>query len=345
MKKAFTLVEMLVVITIIGILAALVTGGTMAAMRRAKEAKIRMEMANFVLAIESYKQQFGEYPPDMRDSAAVLRHIKKRWPRFSLHAQTTTALRKAISQTYQKNAYNSSISYDAIGNFQPDQLGNLIFWLGGFPNQDGKFEGFNADPEAPFGKIEDTNGNQTTIIGNPNLTIGNNDTLVFTADNKTVVELNFGKNVFLASGTVTSNGITGPFTFPFIGSSNGLPFVYFRGHANGGNGAYFDSQNTANNFHSYNFSDSNISWDNSEWSDLGRAAPYAKEFAVSTSIVKWLEPEKYQLVHPGLDNKFNTGATGALIGDVRSIDDTNLSLEDYDNITNFTETRLDALLP
>jgi prepilin-type N-terminal cleavage/methylation domain-containing protein len=61
----FTLIEMLVVITIIGILAGLVTAAALAARRAAKNATIVAELKGGLdAACVEYKNQFGEYPPD-----------------------------------------------------------------------------------------------------------------------------------------------------------------------------------------------------------------------------------------------------------------------------------------
>ena len=63
-RKAFTLVELLVVITIIGILTGLVTAAAVAARRRAKIATVVMEVKQLESACQAYKEKFGEYPPD-----------------------------------------------------------------------------------------------------------------------------------------------------------------------------------------------------------------------------------------------------------------------------------------
>jgi len=91
-RHAFTLVELLVVITIIGILAGLITAAAVNARRAAKRAVIRTEISELEMAIEKYKTEYGEYPPDffglqfpdgsnMRCEArrAVLRHLRKRF--------------------------------------------------------------------------------------------------------------------------------------------------------------------------------------------------------------------------------------------------------------------------
>ncbi|MEM7313150.1 MAG: type II secretion system protein [Planctomycetota bacterium] len=63
-RRGFTLVELLVVIAIIGILAALLIPAVFFAVTSARRAQISVEMANIQKALESYKTQAGEYPPD-----------------------------------------------------------------------------------------------------------------------------------------------------------------------------------------------------------------------------------------------------------------------------------------
>ena len=55
MLRAFSLIELLVVISIIAVLAGLVVGVAPVAGKRMREARIRAELAALVTAIESYK--------------------------------------------------------------------------------------------------------------------------------------------------------------------------------------------------------------------------------------------------------------------------------------------------
>jgi len=61
--RAFSLIELLVVISIIAVLAGLVVGVAPVASKRMREARIRAELAALVTAIESYKAKYGVYPP------------------------------------------------------------------------------------------------------------------------------------------------------------------------------------------------------------------------------------------------------------------------------------------
>lgn len=120
-RKAFTLVEMLVVIVILGILAALVSGAAVGAMRAARQGKIVLEINALASGLEAYKLKYGEYPPNFTDSsnldaaAAISRHFRKAFPRID-----ATELTKLPT----------SLSADEA----------IVFWLGGF----------SANPQFPL---------------------------------------------------------------------------------------------------------------------------------------------------------------------------------------------------
>lgn len=63
-QQAFSLMELLTVISIIGILLAIGVGASGIAGRRMREARLRAELQAYTTAIESYKDAFGHYPPD-----------------------------------------------------------------------------------------------------------------------------------------------------------------------------------------------------------------------------------------------------------------------------------------
>lgn len=117
--KGFTLVEMLAVIAIIGILAAMLSGALVAVNAKVKRAAIAVEIGNLTMALENYKAQYGEYPPD--SSSDVASHIKRAFPR-----STTTSAPTTI-----------------------DPSTALVFWLGGVI-VDGRPIGFAQNPKEPF---------------------------------------------------------------------------------------------------------------------------------------------------------------------------------------------------
>ena len=131
-RRGFTLVEMLVVVAIIGILASLITAVAFRAQVQAKVTVVQTELnMGLGAALERYKQEHGEYPPDFTDQAAVLRHLKKRFPRWRYSGSPLAALPNG-------------------GQMTPAAA--LVFWLGG--PSDGstppKLLGFSANQKNPF---------------------------------------------------------------------------------------------------------------------------------------------------------------------------------------------------
>ena len=76
--RGFTLVELLVVIVILALLAGLITPVVFSAINNAKEAQIKIEMANLAMAIEDYKRIVGAYPPSTVADAQA--HVAAAFP-------------------------------------------------------------------------------------------------------------------------------------------------------------------------------------------------------------------------------------------------------------------------
>jgi prepilin-type N-terminal cleavage/methylation domain-containing protein len=73
---AFTLIELLVVIAVMAILAALFLPAAGALKIRAARTKAKAEMNLVIIAIESYKDKYGHYPPDVPRTSP-------NWPRVN----------------------------------------------------------------------------------------------------------------------------------------------------------------------------------------------------------------------------------------------------------------------
>ncbi len=143
-KRAFTLVELLVVIVIIGLLMGLLLPAVNGVRRSARKAAAAIEISQLDFALKSLKEKYGEYPPDFADvdrEAAmrqVRRFIAKVWPRC-------TRLPRDFRGTELPSQFNAGTA--------------LVFWLGG--NYDRTQDlatgrwiiqhvGFSADPTNPF---------------------------------------------------------------------------------------------------------------------------------------------------------------------------------------------------
>jgi prepilin-type N-terminal cleavage/methylation domain-containing protein len=107
-RESFTLVELMVVVVILGILAALITTAAMSALVAAREASIKFEVDSLAMALNNYKTEFGDFPPDFSDPNLVEIHLRNRWPRIN---QTEINTIKALPLTRAQA---------------------LVFWLRGF---------------------------------------------------------------------------------------------------------------------------------------------------------------------------------------------------------------------
>src|SRR5262249_36250192 len=90
---AFTLVELLVVITIIGLLAGLSSVAMFRGLTAAKQARTAAEVTNLAGAIEQFKAKFGDYPPsyldhrDLNARAFMKRFLATAFPRWNRDAE------------------------------------------------------------------------------------------------------------------------------------------------------------------------------------------------------------------------------------------------------------------
>jgi prepilin-type N-terminal cleavage/methylation domain-containing protein len=141
-RRAFTLVELLVVIGIIAILMALFMGAVMWGVNAARRARMSTEIAAIHEAIEKYKTKTGDYPPNFRDYNAVVRHIRTRFPRIA-PAEFNALIAVAWGPSYSMTSPPPAGAVPLI-----DEGEALVAWLARTRN----------DPVYPFGLATTTPG-------------------------------------------------------------------------------------------------------------------------------------------------------------------------------------------
>lgn len=136
-RAGFTLIELMVVILIIAILAALLMSGILGAKSSAEDARTLVEIDQMAQAMEAYRSKYGEYPP-----IGVV---------FSGDSNGPTRLQAHVLKAFQRFAYGAPSIVNPPTNLDPAE--SLVFWLGGVPIASGGgrgVEGFSANVGNPF---------------------------------------------------------------------------------------------------------------------------------------------------------------------------------------------------
>ena len=330
----FTLVEILVVIAIIGMLAGLTTSVLVSARRSVRNSVVSTMQAQLSMALDEYKNRYGEYPPDLSDDVAVMRHIKKRWPRYNV---------TDIAQFFEHIQYGCRLSSGSVefptsvddlnGEHVWDvrrHISSLVFWLGGLPNANGIPSGFYANPKAPLG-INPTSGKP---IAKPFR--AQREKPLFAFDRKDLGTYSYTSASSAADSVYYPvenegdlwvdnwEGGSGAYVYTPAVVQGGYPIVYFRPSLNMPYGAkYMYLGETAAD-------------------GVTQAVPYAQTGVVandnSVNVTTWYEERRFQLIHPGADGYFgHLEVDGGRAGLPLTQPKANCDVEDSDNIANFLE--------
>ncbi len=313
-RSAFTLIELLIVILIIGILGGITTTIMIGARNRTKTAIVNIQMTELSMALDSYKAKYGEYPPDLSDNAAVIRHCRKRWPRYGINdinrfinhikwgSQLSASMDECKGETNFSFNFDDSKNYWDFSSNNPAYISAVVFWLGGLPDKNGIPKGFFNNPKAPLG-FEANVTNPDSVYQGRDISGAQWEDSFYTFTDKNMLTQNY-----LPAFVI-----------------NSLPVIYFKAtNTTGTNtkGAYSNPNDTTL-VKSYDFT-------GTAQSDLGVAIPYAK------NAITWYEEERFQLVYPGIDGSFGVPNAVNRFSTICIPPTTeNMTPEDMDNVANF----------
>ncbi|MEN6451580.1 MAG: prepilin-type N-terminal cleavage/methylation domain-containing protein [Thermoguttaceae bacterium] len=336
--RAFTLVEMLVVITIIGILAGLTIPAVMMGVRHATNASVAMQMTELERACQAYKEKFGEYPPDFTglDSSipavvqasrqAILQHLSNLFPRYQPASWNALA-------TDVQNGWNLDIN-----KASPSVA--LTFFLGGKPDWVLDNNGDPIPPGAPgFNETKPVKGflgfsaNQAAPFDN--------------SPSRTGKFFEFDLTSLRCPVTAGTSG--GIIMWPTKACDKNRPntIVYFRAD----NGNYFcNGSNTTsqqallkNCGFVYPAADSNLTTNYN----------FVTVNGIQTRLITWINSSSIQIICAGrdiaysplLNNRQTTPADPASDSPLKFPSGENYSANTFDDITNFSGGKLEDKIP
>lgn len=338
--NAFTLTELLVVITIIAILASLITAGAMNAMRRGREAAITLEIGQLNDAIERFKTEMGGgYPPNVYWEGD-LSGIELTTNLNNLKRFLTKARPRAVEFETAASAPAGTRNLQPLldAGIRPSEA--LVLWL----------MGFSGDVTRPFSGTDlevisiDDDDNTSTPDTQDVITFDSFDAPLFDFD-KSRLRLSRDSGGALRYIEVYGAGGTGPaklLLYEYYPKGSEKPYVYFN---------TVDSPEQVVR-----------TWDTNEFSytdpkdtaqviyPLKQKKANAPTGSPTVQSVEYVNQGKFQILHPGLDDAWGDFTPARVDVSVTNGDTVPVLLypegpftgDMADTLTNFTTGKLES---
>ena len=294
-QAGFTLVEVLVVITIIGILAALSLPVIRNAMVRARNTAIRMDIEGIERGVNNYAGEYNDVPPDGSSWLVMNRHLNKAFPRIS--AVDRTLLYNMCHEpniTVPSNNPSGSVFFPTA----IDRAEALVLFLGGLSSDESRpFTG----PGGPFQFVGVAPGD--SLIDPQNYqynTDRTNARFDFDVTRLSLAQLPDPTQTVSTANRVVSSDDGDPIP-KYFASGRQAPFVYFESRTYG----YLADSNMAPLTPPYNgYADPNVGSIRPYKSKLN--PPGAGSFNATNvaEAYRWQNPESFQVISAGQDDHF-----------------------------------------
>jgi prepilin-type N-terminal cleavage/methylation domain-containing protein len=228
-NPGFTLVEMLVVISIIGVLAGLVTVAAMAAKRAANRALITTDLSQLYASLQTFRNKYGAYPPDGTVYPSFPeydanhngipdefeRFFQTAFPRANLMSELDILKNKCNISGTGYSMFFVDPNNENVSFYTPQTA--MAFWLGGMP-------------EDVVDNIKNPNPNFVPNPKSPLIGFSKNpiNPLTDTASTSRIVYFDFKGEYLRNPSSATATSYLFRAYLPPVKIATEEPYIYFR---------------------------------------------------------------------------------------------------------------------
>jgi prepilin-type N-terminal cleavage/methylation domain-containing protein len=352
-RRAFTLIELLTVIAIIGVLAGILVPTIAGVVNTARKGALKIEVDELAKAVERYRDKYGDYPPDGSDWGVFQRHIRKAFPkilaaelalldptggddvtaypgvqktcRFTFDS-LTVGIRNYMDKGVNTGTYPNPVFLNVM-----DPAEALVFFLGGFSTDPMRpFTGRGG----PFVEIKQADGTSFSPMRYQYNSARENAFFDFAAARLTItqgvadgvaVTVSSDESLYFNADCLPTGlqlDLLPVYISNYVIREENSPYVYFDSRT------YVGNKDGAAYFNFYQRSPATLQESTPDLEKYGAIYPMFSDVANTNkkslpgipwaaneplTMYQFMEPTKFQIMGPGLDGKYG----GRLVREVR----------------------------